>query len=60
MTEDKIHYTEVTKDHKLEAKEGSWYADNKLVYWLGSEASEAHAKLGQLFQKQRRDKNAKI
>lgn len=48
-----IFWDEVTADMKLEAKEGSWFANGSLVYWTGETAAEARAYLGRLFQEQK-------
>lgn len=48
-----IYWEEVTEEMNLEAREGSWFADNRLVYWTGQTAAYARARLGTLYQKQK-------
>ena len=54
MTDDKIFWDQVTESARLTAKEGSWFADDKLVYWTGEEASSARAHIGRLFREQKK------
>jgi len=50
----KIFWDEVTETMRLEAKEGSWFADDKLVYWIGEDAAAARAHMGRLYREQRK------
>ena len=49
-----IYWEEVTPDMKLTAREGSWFANDRLVYWTSQTAADARAKLGQLYQDQKK------
>ncbi len=51
-----IFWEDVTDDMQLTAKEGSWFANGRLVYWVGKDAAEARARLGSLYQKQKQER----